>query len=736
MPSPAPLTDRIAQALQLRPAQVEAAVRLLDEGNTIPFITRYRKEATGNLDEEKLRLISEELTSGRQLEERASAITRLLQQQQQLTPELEASIRGATSLKQLEDLYLPFRPKRKTRATIARQRGLEPLATRILHDDRTLGDLQQAAKSFISTEQGLNSVEEVLSGAQDIIVEWISENSAVREACRQVLRQTGRLQSTGIEKATPQMQAEYRDYLDFSDMIMKIPPHRLLALNRGEREEVLRIKVSWDKHRAQFVTGKILNVDARCYNQFMNEAIAEALERHLLPSLDRELRKDVTLKAEKHAIDVFARNLRNLLLQPPLSPQRVLAIDPGLRTGCKLAVLNETGDVLALDVVYITGNADRQLEARNKIVQLVREHGIKTIAIGNGTACRETEELVAQAIRDELPDVHYIIVNEAGASIYSASTIAREEFPELDATARGTISIARRLLDPLSELVKIEPQHLGVGMYQHDIPPKQLKSALDGVVESCVNYVGVDLNTASASLLRYVSGLNQLLAKRIVDRRKVRGPFRNRAELLEVQGIGPTIFTQAAGFLKVAGSEPLDGTWIHPESYPATKTLLEKLQVPLVELTGENSTNLWRSQLLQQAEQIKQQPTELERLASDVHVGMETLRDILDSLLRPGRDPRLDLPKPVFRQDILRFEDLAEGVELEGTILNVVDFGAFVDIGLKDSALIHVSKMSNQFIRNPHEIVSVGDRVTVWVADIDKERRRVGLSLIRPQPSL
>jgi uncharacterized protein len=574
MPSPVPLTHRIAQDLQLRPAQVEAAVRLFDEGNTIPFITRYRKEATGNLDEEKLRLIHEELTAGRQLEERATAITRLLQQQEQLTPELAAAITSATSLKQLEDLYLPYRPKRKTRATIAKQRGLEPFATRVFRDDQTLGELKAAAAPYISTENELASVDDVLAGVQDILVEWISESSAVREACRQVLRQTGRLQSTGIDKATPQAQAEYRDYLDFADLLMKVPPHRLLALNRGERQDVLRIKVTWDKHRAQFVTERTLSVDSRRYADFVRLAITESLERLLLPSLERELRKDVTLKAERHAIDVFARNLRNLLLQPPLSPQRVLAIDPGLRTGCKLAVLSETGDVLTLDVAYITGNAERQLEARNKIVQLIRENEVKTVAIGNGTACRETEELVAGAIRDELPDVRYIIVNEAGASIYSASTIAREEFPELDATARGTISIARRLLDPLSELVKIEPQHLGVGMYQHDIPPKQLKSALDGVVESCVNYVGVDLNTASSSLLKYVSGLNHLLAKRIVDRRKTSGPFRSRAELLEVQGIGPTIFTQAAGFLKVAGTEPLDGTWIHPESYVATKTLL------------------------------------------------------------------------------------------------------------------------------------------------------------------
>lgn len=736
MPSPVPLTHRIAQDLQLRPAQVEAAVRLFDEGNTIPFITRYRKEATGNLDEEKLRLIHEELTAGRQLEERATAITRLLQQQEQLTPELAAAITSATSLKQLEDLYLPYRPKRKTRATIAKQRGLEPFATRVFRDDQTLGELKAAAAPYISTENELACVDDVLAGVQDILVEWISESSAVREACRQVLRQTGRLQSTGIDKATPQAQAEYRDYLDFADLLMKVPPHRLLALNRGERQDVLRIKVTWDKHRAQFVTERTLNVDSRRYADFVRLAITESLERLLLPSLDRELRKDVTLKAERHAIDVFARNLRNLLLQPPLSPQRVLAIDPGLRTGCKLAVLSETGDVLTLDVAYITGNAERQLEARNKIVQLIRENEVKTVAIGNGTACRETEELVAGAIRDELPDVRYIIVNEAGASIYSASTIAREEFPELDATARGTISIARRLLDPLSELVKIEPQHLGVGMYQHDIPPKQLKSALDSVVESCVNYVGVDLNTASSSLLKYVSGLNHLLAKRIVDRRKTSGPFRSRAELLEVQGIGPTIFTQAAGFLKVAGTEPLDGTWIHPESYVATKTLLQKLGVPLAESTGEGQTSRWQTVLSQHADRLKRAATDVPQLTREVGVGEQTLRDILESLLRPGRDPRLDLPKPAFRQDILRFEDLAPGLELEGTILNVVDFGAFVDVGLKDSALIHVSKMSSQYVRNPHELVSVGDRVTVWVADIDKERRRVGLSLIRPQPSL
>ncbi len=716
-------TARLAKELQLAPRQVERTVQLLDEGNTVAFITRYRKEQTGNLDEEQIRAIQRGVTLQRQLAERADTIRRSIDAQGKLTPALDGAISQAASLKQLEDLYLPYRPKRRSRAQTARERGLDPLAQQIWNAGQPGVGLEAAAGAYVAAERELPDVEAVLAGAGDILAERISEDAAVREAARTLAWSTGRVVSKAANGESPEAQP-FRDYFDFSEAASKIPPHRVLALNRGENLKVLRIKVAWDDERVRRDVAAQLRLGNHPHRRFLEDSVADACDRLLHPSLEREVRRELTDRAERHAVSVFARNLRSLLLQPPLGSERVLAIDPGLRTGCKLVVLDEVGRVLAHDVVYITGSDDRREAARRRLVELAREHECRVIAIGNGTACRETEELVAAAIGDELPEARYVIVNEAGASIYSASPVARDEFPDFDATVRGTISIGRRLQDPLSELVKIEPQHIGVGMYQHDLDEKSLRGSLDEVVESCVNFVGVDLNRASAPLLQYVSGLSSTLARRIVEHREHCGRFTSRLQLRDVPGVGERTFTQAAGFLKVSGGdEPLDATWIHPESYPAAERLLQRTGLSREALRTASPSDL----------SAPLQDLNVTAAADELQVGVPTLSDIVEALRRPGRDPRSDLAGPVFRQEILRLEDLQPGMELRGTVLNVVDFGAFVDVGLKDSGLVHISRMADRFIRDPHEVTSVGDVVNVWVHDIDVPRRRVSLTMLRPE---
>ena len=715
---------RLANELGHRVEQVRNVVALLDAGNTIPFITRYRKEKTGNLDEEQLRTIEQRVRSLRQLQERAAAILRLIEAQGKLTPELKAEIEAAETLKRLEDLYLPFKPKRQSRASAARERGLEPLAEAIWLGAPEVNDLNAAAAAYVNPEKELPSAVEVLQGAADILAENISETAALREACRQLAWRTGKFSGTPT-KAGSESGQEYRDYFEFSESVSKIPPHRVLAINRGEKSGALRIKFEWDDAAVGHSSEAHFQWDAHPHREYLKNCLSDALSRLIQPSLEREIRRELSDKAESHAIDVFARNLRSLLLQPPMRGQRVLAIDPGFRTGCKVAVLDEFGSLVVSDVVYVTGNAEKRAGCSARLAELMRQHDCQVVVIGNGTACRETEDLVTEMIAKEMPEARYVIVNEAGASIYSTSIVAREEFPNLDATGRGTISIGRRLLDPLSELVKIEPQHIGVGMYQHDVGKKELKESLDNVVESCVNYVGVDLNTASASLLRRVSGLNQLIARRVVEWREQNGRFNSRRQLLEVPGLGEATFTQAAGFLKIGGGdEPLDGTWIHPESYEAANKVLERLGFSSRSLMEAEQT---REELRQRMEQLNP-----ESLAEELSVGLPTLNDILDALCRPGRDPRTDLPGPVFKQGILNLDDLQEGMELTGTVCNVVDFGAFVDIGLKDSGLVHISQLSINYVPTPHSLVSVGDVVTVWVLAVDKERKRVSLTMIKP----
>lgn len=714
----------VAAELSFNVTQVESVVALADEGNTVPFITRYRKERTGNLDEQQIRAVLARVAGLRQVAERAATILRLIDAQGKLTPELRRAIERADSLKRLEDLYLPYKPKKQTRAAAARDRGLEPLADRIWNQAADLLELGQAAAAFVDGPRGVADAAQALQGAADILAERISEDAEIRAIARRLAWKTGRLAISAVDEKSEKAQA-FRDYFNHVEPVGKVPPHRILAFNRGEGAGALRVKLEWDQAEVQAEIARRLLLDQHRFAEFLWKCVTDAVDRLIHPALEREVRRELTEKAEGQAVSVFARNLRNLLLQPPLVGRRVLAIDPGFRTGCKLVLLDENGNLLASDLIYATGSAEKLTATKEKLAGILHAHNVQLIAIGNGTACRETEELIAATIAELAPDVQYAIVNEAGASIYSTSEIAHEEFPELDATVRGTVSIGRRLQDPLSELVKIEPQHIGVGMYQHDVNSKTLRESLDEVIESCVNYVGVDLNTASAPLLSYVSGLNQLTARRIVEWRAQHGPFANRAQLLDVPGIGQATYTQAAGFLQLrGGAEPLDGTWIHPESYPIAREVLARLhgaEAP------EGGAYPLAPELRDRLAAI-----DVDRLAVELQAGVPTLQDIIDALIRPGRDPRADLPGPIFKKDVLKFADLQPGMELRGTVLNVVDFGAFVDVGLKESGLVHISQMSTEFVRSPHDKVSVGAVVTVWVLDVDAARKRVRLSLICP----
>jgi uncharacterized protein len=980
--------SRIAQDLQIRKVQVESVVQLLDEGNTIPFITRYRKERTGGLNEEVLRLIQERVAQLRQLADRKQTILRSIEGQGRLTPELRAAILAADNPKRLEDLYLPYKPKKRTLATAAREKGLEPLALAIWGADPVANNLGEVLPHLVNPERELNTPEDVLLGVQHILAEVVAESADVRAVVRAVMWDTGRLCTTKSDKLAEGQGLDYKDYFAFTEPVRHIPPHRILAINRGEKENALQVKLEWDAETGQrealmrlplpvpgsinvmagwtpethrppeapaappvapsaegttppvvaeaptaapspppempapapegatpvpeaasvspapppsgeeqqapvpeavagspaeipppaqpegaapterhepspaaapkthapapgpLVTAEVLPLPQRAealqkhpHADFLRQVTADALARLLVPSLEREIRRELTIRSENHAVSVFARNLRSKLMAAPLRGRRVLAIDPGFRTGCKLAVLDEIGNLLAEGVVFPHSGANKRNEAKARLEEMVRRFQVQVIAIGNGTACRETEEIVsdliaslearrrgempaptpapagptetpapppapapeaaaapeqpvpapaptieatpppeaaappapapepapeaAQAVAPEAsapapeaqapaappvpeapvapeaaavpapppappaeplpeapPELAYVIVNEAGASVYSTSPVGKEEFPGLDATLRGTISIGRRLQDPLSELVKIDPQHVGVGLYQHDVNPRHLRESLDDVVESCVNAVGVDLNTASVPLLRHVSGLNQLVARDLVEHRKQQGPFRSREQLLQVPGIGEARFTQAAGFLKIGGGDnPLDGTWIHPESYAVARQLL-------ADLGYEPEALRDRDRLEELREKLRTIPPE--EVANRLHAGLPTVRDIIDALARPGRDPREDLPPPVFKKGILKLEDLQPGMELKGTVLNVVDFGAFIDIGLKDSGLVHISQMANRYVKSTYDVVSVGDVVNVWVLGVDKERHRVSLTMIPP----
>jgi uncharacterized protein len=916
---------RIAQDLQIRKVQVESVVQLLDDGNTVPFITRYRKERTGGLNEEVIRQIQTRLQKQRQLLDRKQIILKSIETQGKLTEDLRHAIQSAETFKRLEDLYMPYKPKKRTQATIAKERGLEPLAQAIWNRDPTVANLVELLPTMVNPEKELKTPEDVLLGVQHILAEQIADTSEVRHAVRCVLWDTGNLTAKKRENLPEDQGLDYKDYFKFTESARRIPPHRILALNRGEKEGPIQVKLVWDAEAVGKAALAKMPISDHLHADTLKTAAEDAINRLILPSLEREIRRELTEEAEAHAVKVFARNLHSLLMQPPLRGKRVLAIDPGFRTGCKLAALDEQGALLEEAVIFphppptkppkkkkeenkeavplerpaspavapmsettasdvnplpaspptgiindiaiatgslplsttivavetplpamiqgmtapppnasAAGDSSQSIstptvsssetpisqqlaislptesvgaapeipmtlstsglvvhppasdiqasverkekpsailkrnEAKAKLELLIRKHQIQVIAIGNGTACRETEEFVAELFSEmekvgpkkdeaglaaplsvtpegQLPqpaatdpsasppivdphpaslDLSYVIVNEAGASVYSASAVGREEFPNYDATLRGTISIGRRLQDPLSELVKIDPQSIGVGLYQHDVNPRHLKDSLETVIESSVNLVGVDLNTASVPLLRHVSGLNQLAARDLVDYRKQNGPFKNREQLLQVPNIGPARYVQAAGFLKIPGGDnPLDQTWIHPESYPATHKLLAELGFAPEFLLDKQKTEELREKL---------KSLSLEEVCKRLEVGLPTLQDIFEALSRPGRDPREDLPPPIFKKGVLKLEDLQPGMELKGTVLNVVDFGAFIDIGLKDSGLVHISQMANRYIKSPYDVVSVSDVVSVWVLSVDKERRRVSLTMIKP----
>lgn len=851
-PAPQPHDlSRIAQDLQIRKAQVEAVVQLLDEDNTVPFITRYRKERTGGLNEDVIRRIQDRVTNLRGLADRKRTILKSIAFQAKLTDALTQAILAAESPKRLEDLYLPFKPKKKSLATEAREKGLGPLAEAIFNRDPAVANLSEVLQGLVDPDKWLLNTDEVLTGVKHILAEMAAEAADVRGPLRAFTWDTGVLVSTRIETVPEGKGREYEPYFDFREPVKDIPPHRVLAINRGEKANVLRVRIDTDAEMAKEIANYHLNTAEHTHRELMQEVVTDALDRLIRPSLEREVRRDLTERAQEHAIMVFAKNLKSLLLQPPLRGKKVLAVDPGIRTGCKLAVLDETGKLLEDAVIFPQGQKKNADYAKRKLEQLIRKYQISVIAIGNGTGCRDAEQLVADLIADlahrrlnptpetqpaaatlpseappaaptpevppapvvdnvervavtldagtatmpmeavtlstdmpmgvtiapsdvvgaELPsptgetltptapesatlaasapaptppappapppisleglssapeDLAYVVVIEAGASDYSASPIAREEFPDLDATTRGTISIGRRLQDPLAELVKIDPQHIGVGLYQHDVKPKHLKESLEAVIESSVNQVGVNLNTASVPLLRHVSGLNQMVAREIVNYREKHGPFAAREQLHQVPGLGDKRFTQAAGFLKLPeGGDPLDTTWIHPESYSAARQVLTDFGFTPDDLRVKAKVEELRAKLNANANNLSE-------IAARLGVGEPTLDDIFRSLARPGRDPREDLPPPIFKTGVLKLEDITPGMELKGTVLNVVPFGAFVDIGLKESGLVHISQMANRYIKSPYDVVSVGDVVTVWVMEVKAGEKKISLSMIPP----
>ncbi len=718
------IEEKIARELNIPQKSVSTVLNLFEEGATIPFIARYRKEKTGGLNEEHLRKIEERFSYLMLLENRKQTVLDSIEKQGELTEELKKKILLAEKLQEVEDLYLPYKPKRKTRAMKAKEKGLEPLAEFILMEARTDSSIEEKAKIFIDEENEIPNIETAISYASDIIAEAISETAEVRKSLREAIRKEGQLITKKIERKTDEKiiaKDVYEIYHDFRSPLLKIKPHQTLAINRGEKEKFLKVTIDYNKEKAyQIIRKKYFEGKNSFFGKYLTVAIEDSYTRLIFPSLERELRKEITEIAEEHAIEVFATNLRQLLLQPPVFGKIIMGIDPGFVSGSKVAVIDKTGKYLEGKTIYPHPPQNKRNEAKEIISYLIKKYKVDVIAIGNGTASRETEQLIAELIKENNLQTKYVIVNEAGASVYSASKLAKEEFPELEASMRGNITIARRLLDPLSELVKIDPKSIGVGLYQHDVNQKNLSKKLDDVVESCVNFVGVDLNTASVPLLTYVSGLNKAIAKRIVKYREDKGKFENREELKNVSGVGEKVFEQSAGFLKIAnGENPLDNTFIHPESYDAVNKLLSFAKI--------DSNKISEAGLLIEKYVNK---NGLEKTAKEIGVGVPTLIDIVENLKKPGRDPREDLPKPILRNDILKLEDLQEGMKLKGTVRNIVDFGAFVDIGLKNDALLHISEMSDSFVKNPHDILSVGDIIDVEIKSVDFSRERVSLTKI------
>ena len=706
---------KISEELGIRRQQAEAAVKLIDEGNTIPFIARYRKEATGALNDEVLRNLYERLNYLRNLEERKETVLASIEEQGKLTEELRNQILAAETMVAVEDLYRPYKPKRRTRATIAKEKGLEPLAGIItLQMIKTPLDVEAA--KYIDPEKGVNSEEEAIEGAKDIIAEAISDEADYRTRIRDLTFKKGRVTSTAKD---PEAESVYEMYYEFDEPVAKLAGHRILALNRGENEKILTVKVEAPEEEIlRYLEKQVITRDNKETTDILKETVADAYERLVAPAIEREIRSSLTEMAEDGAIRVFGKNLEQLLMQPPIAGQVVLGWDPAFRTGCKLAVVDPTGKVLDTTVIYPTAPQNKVEEAKAVLKKLIAKYHITLISLGNGTASRESEQVIVDLLKEIPVKVQYIIVNEAGASVYSASKLATEEFPNFDVGQRSATSMARRLQDPLAELVKIDPKSIGVGQYQHDMNQKKLSEALEGVVEDCVNRVGVDLNTASASLLEYISGISKAIAKNIVTYREENGKFTSRAQLLKVPKLGPKAYEQCAGFLRINdGKNPLDATGVHPESYDAAKKLLEQ--------TGHTLEDVKERRLGGIAKKI----TDYKKLAETLGVGALTLEDIVKELEKPARDPREDMPKPILRSDVLEMKDLTPGMILKGTVRNVIDFGAFVDIGVHQDGLVHISQMSDRYIKHPLEVVSVGDIVEVKVMSVDLKKQRIQLTM-------
>ena len=715
------ITAILCQEFHLKKQQCENVLKLIDDGNTIPFIARYRKEMTDSLDDQVLREIFERLQYLRGLDKRRSEIESALQEQGNLTDELSAKLTAASTLAELEDLYRPFRPKRRTRATIAKEKGLEPLALQLLMQNEKKKTPEQIAETFLQPDRGVETVEDALQGARDILAEQFSDDADARKKLRELAFRTGVLES----KKAKDEDSVYSMYYDFSQEVRNLPGHRILAVNRGEREEFLKVTVRMDEAASVGILERAFVREGSTTTQQVKAACQDAWERLIEPSLEREVRAELTDRAGTAAIQVFGKNLHQLLMAPPVKGKVTLGVDPGFRTGCKLAVVDENGKVLATGVGHFTlpGQEAAKARAKAEILAMCRKYGVTAIAIGNGTASREAEQFIAGLLPELGGQAAYMIVSEAGASVYSASKLAAEEFPQYDVSLRSAVSIARRMQDPLAELVKIDPKAIGVGQYQHDLKESQLEEALDGVVEGCVNSVGVELSTASPSLLSHVAGIGPALARNIVAYREENG-ITSRAQLKKVPKLGPKAFEQCAGFLRVRDSKnALDATAVHPESYEAAKALLEKLGYQLSDIKAGKLPDL----------NVRMEEIGVKKLAEELNVGEPTLKDIARELQKPGRDPRDDLPKPVLRTDVLAIEDLAPGMELMGTVRNVIDFGAFVDVGVHQDGLVHISRMSNRFIKHPAEVVKVGDVIKVWVVEVDAKKKRIALTMLPPK---
>lgn len=711
------ITAYLANLLKLKTSQINAAIKLIDEGNTIPFIARYRKEATGDMKDEQLRDLNDKLIYVRNLIKRQNEIKNSIEEQGKMTPELSLAIDKVEKLQELEDIYLPYKQKKRTRAMIAKEKGLEPLAQFILKQEDSSEKLEDIALKYLNDE--ITSNDEALAGASDIIAETISDSADIRAKLRQHLWQTSSLSITRDKEADSD--EAFLMYEDYTEPIKHLPSHRILAINRGESKDILKVKLISDIDKDIAIITKFILKQNSPYKEFLTNAIIDAYKRLIFPALEREIRNQLTETAQTQAIHVFASNLKQLLLQAPLAGYTVMGLDPGYRTGCKMAIVDATGQVLDHGVLYITMSDDAKAKSAQKLLDYIQKYKVNLISIGNGTASYETEEFVANLINEHKLPVHYLITNEAGASVYSASKLAVEELPEYDVTIRGAISIARRIQDPLAELVKIEPKAIGVGQYQHDVNQKELANTLDAVIEAAVNHVGVELNTASAALLKHIAGINATVAKNIIKYRDEHGIFASRKELLKVSRLGPTAYTQCAGFLRINGATcPLDNTPVHPESYPLAEQILAELGFSLDDLADKNKLDLLKAKI---------KLVDIDKLATKLNAGVFTVKDILDALTKPGRDPREDLPAPLTRQNIIKLEDIKVGTIMRGTVRNITDFGVFVDIGIKTAGLIHISELSNKHVKHPLDVVSVGDILNVLVISVDAKRNRIGLSL-------